>query len=267
MRDPNIPDAGEIVTVLDITERKQVEAALRQSETVLSSAFAAAPISIVLSKGRVINKINGRLTEISGYAVEELIGKSAQILYPNKEEYERVGHALFDDLGQQGLKSIETQWRRKDGKLIYVLMSVSMLDVNNPDVGEVVAILDITKRKLAEAALRQSEERLKTVIHAAQDAIIMLDPEGKINMWNDSAERIFGYTVDHALNQNLHKLLAPERFREDHIRAFAEFRRSGQGKAVGQVIELTALRKNGEEFPIELSLSVVHLQDGWHSIG
>jgi PAS domain S-box-containing protein len=256
-----------IVILRDITERKQAEEALRQNEAMLSRAFAAAPVSIILLKNRIIRNINGRFSEILGYSAEELIGQSTLMLYSDKAEYERIGHELYTNLRPCGFKNVETQWRRKDGRLIYVLLNASALDPNNPDAGEIGTILDITERRHAELALQHSEERLKTVIRAAQDAIIMLNPDGKISMWNDSAERIFGYTIDQALNQNLHKLLAPARFHEDHLRAFTEFRHSGQGKVVGHVIELTAMRKNGEEFPIELSLSAVHLQDGWRSIG
>jgi two-component system NtrC family sensor kinase len=95
----------------------------------------------------------------------------------------------------------------------------------------------------------------------------MLDPDGLISMWNYSAERIFGYTAKEAVGKNMHLLIAPERYHSDHFPAFEKFRKTGDGAAVGQLLELCALRSNGEEFPIELALSKVQIDDQWHAIG
>jgi PAS domain S-box-containing protein len=118
-----------------------------------------------------------------------------------------------------------------------------------------------------EEALRESEERLRCVVSAAQDAIIMLNPDGKISFWNESAVRIFGYSAKEAMDQDLHELLAPSRYFDDFKKGLSEFRDSGKGAAVGRILELIALRKSGEEFPIELSLASVQLNKKWHAIG
>lgn len=95
----------------------------------------------------------------------------------------------------------------------------------------------------------------------------MMDPQGRVSFWNPAAERIFGYSRQEALGQHVHRLLAPERFHAQHDRASEHFQRTGQGAAVGRTIELIARRKNGQEFPVELSLSAVHLEGGWHAVG
>jgi len=126
---------------------------------------------------------------------------------------------------------------------------------------------EIDERKRAEEELRESEERLRTMSDSAQDAIIMMNPEGNISFWNRAAEEILGYSSEEVIGSDLHRLLAPERFRESQLEGFRKFRQTGEGSAVGQTLELAAVRKGGEEFPIELSLSAVRLQDGWHAIG
>jgi len=126
---------------------------------------------------------------------------------------------------------------------------------------------DISARKRAEEALAESQARMDKVVGAAQDAIIMLDPEGNISMWNNSAQRIFGYSRQEVMGRNLHKLLAPKRFHDAHSKGFAEFRHSGRGNAVGRIIEMKALRKDGQEFPVELSLSSVQIKGEWHAVG
>jgi PAS domain S-box-containing protein len=123
------------------------------------------------------------------------------------------------------------------------------------------------KRRLADQELAEGEQRLQKLVAAAQDAVVMLDPQGKISLWNDAAARMFGYSAADAIGRNVHTLLAPPRFHADYRQAFKHFRASGAGGAVGQVRELAALRKGGEEFPVELSLSAVWFQEGWHAIG
>jgi PAS domain S-box-containing protein len=78
---------------------------------------------------------------------------------------------------------------------------------------------------------------------------------------------ILGYSAEEALGQNLHRLLAPEVHLRQHHAAFPEFRRSGQGAAIGKTLELPAKGKNGQEITVELSLSAVALKDGWNAIG
>ncbi|WKJ91013.1 PAS domain S-box protein [Methylomonas montana] len=126
---------------------------------------------------------------------------------------------------------------------------------------------DITERKLAEEELRSSEERLSIITSSAQDAIIMLDDAGNIEFWNEAAGRIFGNARAEVLGHNLHTMLVPLSFREAHRRAFPHFQQTGQGAAVGKTLELSGLRKDGSEFPLELSLSAVHMKGAWHSIG
>ena len=115
--------------------------------------------------------------------------------------------------------------------------------------------------------LGRSETKLSKITSSAQDAIVMIDTEGKVSFWNEAAERIFGYAQEEILDQPLHDTLVPEDYRESFRKGFAQFQKSGEGAAIGQALELTGLRKNEEVFPVELSLSGVELEDGWHAVG
>ena len=117
------------------------------------------------------------------------------------------------------------------------------------------------------AELRVSEKKFRSISDSAQDAIIMMDPEGKIDFWNKAAEKIFGYSSKEALGQNLHRLIAPQHFHMPHEKAFETFKSSGQGKAVGRTLELSAKTKNDKEIPVELSLSALKIRAKWHSVG
>jgi len=122
-------------------------------------------------------------------------------------------------------------------------------------------------RYKATEALRESESRLSAITDSAQDAILMMDPEGNLTYWNPAAERVLGYTSTEALGRNLHDLIAPERYHEAHNAAFPEFIRTGQGAAVGKTLELHARRKDGREIAVALSLSAVRIKGGWHAVG
>jgi len=117
------------------------------------------------------------------------------------------------------------------------------------------------------ASLNESENKLRKITESAQDAIVMVDNSGNISFWNAAAEKIFGYPAHEALGKNLHQLLVPPKYREASHDGFARFRHSGEGAVVGNTRELVALHKNGEEFPIELSLSAVKIDEVWQGIG
>ena len=134
--------------------------------------------------------------------------------------------------------------------------------------GEVVTVYDdVTARIQAEAALRESDERLRTITDVAKDAIIMMDDLGLVTFWNPAAEATFGYIATEVIGRKLHEFLAPERFRAAHAAAFDRFCATGQGDMVGRTFEIVAARKDGTEVPVELSLSAVQIGGKWHAVG
>jgi PAS domain S-box-containing protein len=126
---------------------------------------------------------------------------------------------------------------------------------------------EIAERKAAERALQESEEQFRSITVSAQDAIIMMDDEGDISYSNAAAEKIFGYSGQEMMGRKLHPLIMPERYREAFGKGFEIFKESGQGPAIGKLVELNALKKDGTEFPIELSLSPVKIEGKWNAIG
>ncbi len=119
----------------------------------------------------------------------------------------------------------------------------------------------------SEQEKNKDEARFQTVTDAAQDAILMMDTVGQITLFNMAAERVFGWSLKEALGKDLHALLVPKQYHDAHAHAIGRFRETGEGGAVGKTLELRALRKDGSEFPIELSLSGVQLGGGWHAVG
>lgn len=115
--------------------------------------------------------------------------------------------------------------------------------------------------------LEQSEEKFSKISTYAHDAIITIDQDGRITGWNPAASAMFGYERDAVLGQDLHQLLAPDTAKAAAASGLGLFRASGNGPALGKTLELSALRSDGEEFPIELSVSPVRIGENWHAIG
>lgn len=113
----------------------------------------------------------------------------------------------------------------------------------------------------------ETENTLKSITTSAKDAILLMDNNGTISFWNSAATDIFGYTKDEVFGKNLHEILAPVKYHGAYNNAFPKFKLSGEGPVVGKTLELSALRKSGEEFPMELSVSSVKLKDKWHAVG
>jgi PAS domain S-box-containing protein len=111
---------------------------------------------------------------------------------------------------------------------------------------------DLTERKLIEESLRQSEERSRSIIESAHDAFISIDTDGRIKDWNLQAESMFGWLRADVLGRFLHETIIPPKYREAHLRGMKHLKATGEGPVLNKTIELTALRRNGEEFPVEL---------------
>jgi PAS domain S-box-containing protein/putative nucleotidyltransferase with HDIG domain len=122
-------------------------------------------------------------------------------------------------------------------------------------------------RKAAEQASRENELKLRSIGSAAQDAIIMLDNDGRVSYWNPAAEKIFGYGEAEALGLELHAVMVPERYYSAYRKGYDHFRNTGEGPVIGKTLEMMVRRKDGTEFPIELSLSAVILENRWNAIG
>ena len=110
-------------------------------------------------------------------------------------------------------------------------------------------------------ALTESSERLRAILNADLSGVIVMDADGRIIDWNKRAEKIFGWRKDEVAGGDMATLVIPERYREAHWRGFKRFLQTGEGPVVGTLLELSALRKDGSEFPVELSVNVLKTND------
>jgi PAS domain S-box-containing protein len=153
--------SGAIANAQLLLERRQAEKALKESESSLKSIFLAAPIGIGVVSNRVLIQVNDRVCEMVGRSREELIGKSARVLYPTDKEFEYVGREKYAQIREHGTGTVETLWQHKDGAIIDVLLSSTAMDPADGSSGVTFTALDITERKRSELTRMDLEEKLR----------------------------------------------------------------------------------------------------------
>ncbi len=177
----------------EITERKRAETALRESETLLRSILSTSPIGIGLADDRTMKWANEAWMEMFGFEDEhEVVGQGARIIYPSEAEYERVGEALYESLRTGQVTSVDATLRRKDGSLFDGHIRMKSLATPELTMATVAAISDISERKRAEEALRQSEKRFRAIFERAEDYIFLKDRSLRYTDVNPAAERLLG---------------------------------------------------------------------------
>ena len=183
------------------SERNRAEQLLRESEEHLSSIFRSAPIGIGSVVNRELKKVNFRLCEITGYNEEELVGQNSRILYPSIEDFEFVGREKYAQIGDHGIGTVETHWQRKDGTIIDILLSSTPVDMQDHSKGVTFTALDITERKWAETALRQSNDKMESVLASMMDGLLILDKNWRFSYFNQQGAGIIGMKNDELLGQ------------------------------------------------------------------
>jgi len=237
--------------------------ALRASEERFRSYFELGLIGTAITsptKGWV--EINDELCRILGYERSELLRMSwAELTHPDDlaadvADFNRVMAGEIDGY------AMDKRFIRKDGRVIDATISVRCLRRADGSVDYFVALLqDITERKLAEGSLREGEERMRAVLESALDCIVTMDHQGRVVEFNPAAEKTFGYKRDATIGQLLADLIIPPTLRERHRRGLEHYLSTGKASMLGRRIELTGMRSDHSEFPVELTITRVGSQE------
>ncbi len=263
-----------LAIVRDITERRAAEAALRASEEQYRAIFDASADAMVLynADGHIVD-LNPAFVTLYGYSRAETLSMDPRMrFHPDAVEVlerflRRVRGGWFHQPERLG-KTFREETREitKDGRVLDLEAYLAPMTYHGKP--HVMAIKrDITERKDRENALRKSEDRLRATIDAALDCIITMDAEGRILEFNPAAEACFGYLRAEVIGQPLADLLIPERDRDAHRQALARHRRTGSDRFAGRRLEVTAMRRDGSEFPADLAIGIAHGGDGGIFIG
>jgi PAS domain S-box-containing protein len=199
---------------------------------------------------------NAGATRLEGFTEQEAIGQTMDIVLPPEDVAAGKSRHMLESAKRDG-RFEEEAWRvRKDGTRYWANDVLTPIrNAAGMVQGFVTVSHDITERKQHEEAVRKIEERTRSILETAIDAIVVIDSEGIVHEWNPAAERIFGHTRAHALGKQLAELIIPPYLRDRHRTGLARYFVDGQGPMLNQRIETLALRSDGTEFPVEVAIT------------
>jgi len=209
--------------------------------------------------------VNYRACTTLGYSRDELLNLTVFDIEKTFTDIS-VWAEFIKHSGSSGYEFLQGRQKRKDGTTFPVEANANLINWGGREY-MVTMTRDNTKRERAQIQLIESENKFRKLAECAKDAIIMMGPKGEVSFWNPAAEKIFGYCADEAMGKNLHEMVVPERFRDAFYKGFSSFQKTGRGNAVGKTLNLIAMRKDGSEFNIEVSISPVPLEGVLHSVG
>jgi len=194
-----------------------------------------------------------------GFSRDEFLGMRITDIRPQEDVA-----LLIDNLHEKRPILQSSQWRHrcKDGRILDLEVS-SHLTQHKRRKAAVVVAQDITERKQAEEALRASEARTRLIVDTAHDAFIAMDAGGFIVDWNQRAEITFGWSREEAIGRPLGDTIIPPQYREAHKRGLKHFLATGEGPVLNKRFEIMALHRDGHEFPVELTIRPIRLEQGY----
>jgi PAS domain S-box-containing protein len=243
------PAVGAIVSNFrDVTTQKLAEAELREAELRFRRLYEAGIIGVTVGdRACLVSEANDTFLELVGYSRSDVRGGRLNTLEITPTELlpAQVGITVsLDVTGKAG--PWEKEYFRRDGTRVPVLVGAATLDEDRI----ITVVVDLTKQKRA-------DERRAGVVNAALDAVVIMDAHGRITEMNPAAERMFRFVSSEVVGFALAEKLLPLRFRDDHLEGLERYLKAGDGDVVGKRIELAAVRRDGTEFPVELSISRV----------
>ena len=246
--------AGLAVVFRDMTAQKESETEIRRQTNWLGRLIETSQDAVIsIDRQARIVLFNPGAERIFGYTQAEIQGQKVNVLMAEPyakehdsylERYERTGEARA--IGR--IRTVEA--RRKNGATFPIELSITKVATGEREEVQYAAFI----RDISE--VRRGRAWLQSLIETTQDAVLSIDRQGRVVLFNPAAERIFGYTRNEIVGQKVNLLMA-EPYSREHDGYIEHYENTGEARAIGRIRTVTARRKNGEAFPIELSVTKI----------
>src|SRR5512133_3387087 len=243
--------------------RTELETALEK----ITNLYDFAPVGyMTLNRNGIISDMNLRGASLLGIERIRLRGRRFGQFVTG--EYLPAFDTFIDSIfASQGKESCELVLLNEEK--LPIIVQIVQIEAKLDESGQTchLALIDITARRQAEDALRENEQHMYRLAEMAVKAIIMMDDSGMVTYCNAAAEKMFCCSPAEITGRNFHSLFIPQQIYTTAEQGVANFKELGTGPLIGKTTEVIALRKDGTEFPLELSISALKLQGKWHAIG
>ncbi|MBI5858127.1 MAG: PAS domain S-box protein [Sphingobacteriales bacterium] len=243
----------------DITEYKKAEEQIIKEKDLSDSAINSLPgvFYLVDSNGKFL-RWNRNFETVSGFSAAE-ISSMHPLDFAAPEEKEMIAGKI-SEIFQKGFTEVEASFFSKNKERTPYHLNGRKIEYE----GKSCLIgmgMDITERKKAESKLRSSEETRKLIMDSTLDAIVSMNKDGFITGWTSQAEKIFGWTEAEVMGKTVAETIIPPGYRERQRKGFKQYLKTGKGRFINNLVEVSALNKEGKEFPVEMMITPI-IQDG-----
>ena len=219
----------------------------------------------ILSENAKILYVNTSWLNAMGMKIELVKGKSIYSFMD--EENQKIYAEKREEVirNEKNRNHFEFQLQTTFGKKLFLRGEISLKKLTNGIIHTRGIFKDLTeeishKEEISKVSEEVNERRgqIEDLINSAPDAVIVINKESKIMRWNPKAEELFGWKSTEVIDQPLHDIIIPERYRKDHLRGMKHYLHTGKGPVLHKTVEVSALKRSGNEFPIALSIAPSH---------
>jgi PAS domain S-box-containing protein len=254
-------EATEAVGVwTDITERKEANEALQRQGKQYQVLFETypSPTWVYNAETLAFLAVNDAAVRHYGYSRDEFLAMTIRDIRPQEDVPALLASGTIT--ADQSVAAGIWRHRKKSGEIILTEIYASAIQFED-HLAQLAIAIDVTEKKKAEDAISESEERMRSVLESALDCIITMDHQGRVVEFNPAAEKTFGYKRDGAIGQLLADLIVPPALRERDQRGLAHYLSAGKTPVLGKRVELTGMRSDKSEFPLELAITRIGSQE------
>ncbi len=247
--------------LFQVIEHNRDLAEIRRNATWLQRLIDTTQDAVVsIDRRGCIVLFNAAAERVFGYSADEIVGRKVNELMAEPYATEHDGYiARYERTGEpRAIGRIRTvEGRRKSGETFPLELSVTQVaTAENEEVHYAAFIRDISE-------VRRGQAWLQSLIETTQDAVLSIDRQGRVVLFNPAAERIFGYPRNEVIGEKVNMLMA-EPYATEHDEYIARYERTGEARAIGRIRTVSARRSNGEPFPIELSVTEISVDQEVH---
>ncbi len=253
-RDAQGDVVGTLAAVTDITKQLKAEEEIQESNRKYTELFESMNDAVVFldDKTNVLDCNNAakKLFDIDKDCTSMNL---RELVHPDDLHLEKD---FKKELVEKGVyENLNVRIITKSNNLKYLQVNSTAIFEDGKFIGSKDIIRDVTHQKLGDLKILENEKKLQKIIDTSLDAVININEHGVITEWNCQAEKIFGYSREEVMGENMGDIIVPPQHREAHNKGMKRFLKTGEGPVLNTRIEITAVNRAGDEFPIELSIS------------